>query len=364
MTAKDSNQSSPCCEPDLHQEVQRYYGEVLASTDDLKTSACCTVVQPADHVKEALAHIHDDVMARYYGCGLALPEALTGLRVLDLGCGAGRDVYLLSRLVGEQGSVVGVDMTVAQLDVARRYQDYHRERFAYSLSNVEFFEGNIEKLDELPLAAGSFDAIISNCVINLAIDKAAVLSSAHDLLRDGGELYFADVYADRRVPAELTRDPVLYGECLSGALYWHDFIALAREAGFAEPLLVESHAIDIEDREIAQKTGDIRFCSATYRLFKLSGAENRPEDYGHQVIYRGGISEQPELLDFAMDLSFPRNKAVSVSANIAKMIDASRFSSFFEIIGDVRGYLGPFRGLMYEDPFESVAADNLSGGCC
>ena len=135
----------------MHAEVQRYYGEVLSSTDDLKTSACCTADAPPRYLRDALGQIHDEVLTRYYGCGLVLPEALDGADVLDLGCGAGRDVYVLSQLAGEDGFVVGVDMTPEQLDVARRHRDYHAEQFGHARSNVEFIEGNIERLGETGL---------------------------------------------------------------------------------------------------------------------------------------------------------------------------------------------------------------------
>ncbi len=79
----------------VQEVVQKYYGEVLERTEDLKTDACCTLEAPPGHVTAALADIHDDVRARYYGCGLVLPEALEGCRILDLGCGSGRDCYLL-----------------------------------------------------------------------------------------------------------------------------------------------------------------------------------------------------------------------------------------------------------------------------
>lgn len=87
------------------------------------------------------------------------------------------------------------------------------------MSNVAFQKGYIENLEDLPLDPESFDVIVSNCLVNLATDKQAVLRGAYDLLKPGGEMYFSDVYADRRVPEAMARDEVLYGECLSGALY-------------------------------------------------------------------------------------------------------------------------------------------------
>ena len=93
---------------------------------------------------------------------------------------------------------------------------------------MEFRKGYIEKLQDLNLPENSFDIIVSNCVINLVSDKRAVLEGACRLLKPGGEIYFSDVYSDRRVPQHLVQDPVLYGECLTGALYWNDFFQLAR----------------------------------------------------------------------------------------------------------------------------------------
>ena len=100
----------------ISESVQNYYGEVLQSSEDLKTSACCTLDAMPVHLRSLLADIHPEVVARYYGCGSPLPPVLEGCTVLDLGCGTGRDCYLLSRLVGESGQVIGVDMTEQQLD--------------------------------------------------------------------------------------------------------------------------------------------------------------------------------------------------------------------------------------------------------
>ena len=124
------------------------------------------------------------------------------------------------------------------------------------MPNIEFVKGNIEELDRLGLEKGSFDLIISNCVVNLAKDKQKVLDDAFDLLKPGGEMYFSDVYSDRRVSQELQNDPVLWGECLSGALYWNDFLNFAKKAGFTDPRAVENKPITIENKKLEEKVGD------------------------------------------------------------------------------------------------------------
>lgn len=110
----------------------------------------------------------------YYGCGLVVPQAIEGATILDLGSGSGQDAYLLAQLVGEHGRVTGVDATQAQLAIANRHLDWHRDRFGYAQSNVRFVEGDIERLDALDLPDDGYDAIVSNCVINLVGDKAQV----------------------------------------------------------------------------------------------------------------------------------------------------------------------------------------------
>jgi SAM-dependent methyltransferase len=347
----------------MRAEVQHYYGEVLQSSADLKTSACCTIDAPPPHVRAALAEIHDEVQARYYGCGLVLPEVLDGMRVLDLGCGAGRDCYLLSRLVGPEGRVVGIDMTVAQLEVARRYQAYHADRFKYASSNVEFLTGDLEALQNCGLAENSFDIIVSNCVINLVMDKQAVLDEAFRLLKPGGEVYFADIYSDRRIPEALTADPVLYGECLSGALYWNDFAGLARRAGFVDPRLVTDRPVIVEDPALRQKVGDIRFFSATYRLFKVPELEPDREDYGQSVTYRGTAPHQPDQLSLDKFNVFETGKTASVCGNTYLLLQQSRFAPFFDFHGDTRTHKGIFPGRGVSLPFHE-SRDATENSCC
>ena len=148
------------------------------------------------------------------------------------------------------------------------------KKFGFKKPNVRFLDGYIEKLDELDLQPESFDIIVSNCVINLSVDKPAVLRGAYELLKPGGELYFADVYADRRLPDSVRADPVLYGECLGGALYWNDFHTLAQKAGFTDPRLVEDRPLGVNNAKITAKLGAAKFFSATYRLWKIAELED------------------------------------------------------------------------------------------
>ena len=351
----------------MHDVVKEYYGKTLEVSADLKTDACKTDASMPAYLKEALGRIHDDVLGRYYGCGLVHPEKLDGLTVVDLGCGAGRDVYLLAQFVGPTGRVFGVDMTAEQLAIAERHRDWHAERFGHAQSNVEFLQGYIERLDELPIEAGSVDVIVSNCVINLSPDKPAVLRAAYDLLKPGGELYFADVYADRRVPQELVDDPVLYGECLSGALYWNDFVNMAKRAGFRDPRLVADRRLHIENADLEARIGHIGFFSATYRLFKLDALETHCEDYGQAVIYRGGIPHHERALELDEHHRFEKGRVFPVCGNTWRMLRDSRFREHFDFVGDFSRHFGIFAGCGTALPFAS-AADSApppsDGACC
>lgn len=347
----------------MREIVQKYYGETLSGAQDLQTNACCAAEDLPGFVKPLLSKIHDNVLTRYYGCGLVMPELLDGLTILDLGCGAGRDVYVLSQLVGEHGQVIGVDMTEEQLAVARQHEAYHRTAFGYKRSNVRFLHGYIERLDELDLADASVDIIVSNCVINLAPDKAAVMREAQRVLKPGGEMYFSDVYSDRRIPTALTNDPVLYGECLSGALYWNDFIPLARAHGFADPRLVSDRPITIDHAELAEKTGNIRFYSATYRLFKLNNLELACEDHGQSVVYRGTVPHHPYAFVLDKHHFIETGKQFPVCGNTWRMLHDTRFSDHFDFFGNFDRHYGIFPGCGMGIPFDNVVGEQ-KGGCC
>lgn len=365
---------------DKNKEVQEYYGQKLQTSDDLATNACCTAGAPPTYIQDCLNRINPTTLKKYYGCGLCLPSyELKGCSVLDLGCGAGRDVYIASQLVGAEGRVVGVDMTKEQLDSAREFQDYHAEKFGFA--NTEFHEGYLESLGEIAaLEKGSFDVIISNCVINLCTDKPGVLKACYELLKPGGEMYFSDVYANRRVPQSLQDDPLLWGECLSGALYWNDFENMARKAGFNDPRLVEDSPITIESKEVQNMIdgnghAGLDFYSATYRLFKMPELEPACEDFGQAVIYKGTIprAESGWLLD--KHHYFEKGKIHPVCGNTWHMLENPQIEDHFEFVGDFSTHYGIFEGCGSSVPYDVVlkasgkgsttsTTESSGGGCC
>ena len=146
--------------PDKKAEVKDYYAKTIQNTKDLKTNACCPIEGvPGEH-KNILKNIEPEILDKFYGCGSPIPVLLKGCRVLDLGCGTGRDVYLASALVGQKGSVIGVDMTDQQLEVARKHIDNQARRFGFEKSNVEFKKGYIEDLKEIGIEDNSIDDMV------------------------------------------------------------------------------------------------------------------------------------------------------------------------------------------------------------
>ena len=341
------------------EQVKDYYTTHLNKSDDLKTNACCTRSSYPPNIRQLISNIHEDITNSYYGCGLVIPDCLEKCNVLDLGCGTGFDVYILSQLVGESGKVFGVDMTEKQLQVANKWKDWHRNKFNYKNDNIQFLLGYIELLNKLDIANNSIDVVISNCVINLCLDKEAVLRQVYNVLKNGGEFYFSDVYSTKRIPEEFKKDQVLWGECLSGALYWNDFINLSKKVGFNDVRMVKYNRITINNKEIEEKLEGIEFYSVTYRLFKLD-LENDCEDYGQYVIYKGTIENNKDYWELDSGHKFYTNKEHRVCGNTWNMLHDTRFKKHFEFIGDFNVHRGIFEDCGKQSPFNNTCETK----CC
>ena len=345
-----------------HEEVREYYGRVLQDKRDLKTNACCSIDSVPMEQREIVDSIHPEILDKFYGCGSPIPPLLAGRVVLDLGCGTGRDVYVASALAGADGLVIGVDMTEEQLAVAANHAEEQAARFGFTKPNVSFRRGFIEDLSEVGIEDGSVDVVISNCVINLSPDKQRVFSEIFRVLKPGGELYFSDVFAGRRVPDQLREDPVLYGECLGGAMYAEDFRRMLGDLGIADYRVVSSNRIKLDDADLEAKAGGIDFYSRTIRAFKLDALEDICEDYGQTATYLGTLPHQPHRFLLDDHHEFISGKPMLVCGNTAAMLSETRYAPHFQVTGDRRVHYGPFDCGPAADKVRGKEGDG--GACC
>jgi len=345
-----------------HDEVREYYGRVLQGSRDLKTSTCCSTESIPEGQRKIIENIQPEILEKFYGCGSPIPPLLTDRVVLDLGCGSGRDVYIASALAGPGGYVIGVDMTEEQLGVAARHAEGQAARFGFKKPNVSFRRGFIEDLADAGVEDGSVDVVISNCVLNLSPDKPRVFSEIFRVLKPGGELYFSDVFSGRRVPAHLRDDPVLYGECLGGAMYTEDFRRMLRAIGVHDYRVVSSSRITLDDVEIEKKAGGIDFYSMTVRAFKLDSLEDLCEDYGQTATYLGTVPDQPHGFVLDDHHEFFAGKPMLVCGNTAAMLSETRFAPHFKVTGDRSVHYGPFD--CGPAPANAPGDGSIGGACC
>ncbi len=189
-----------------------------------------------DEVTKILGYSEDDLSNTPadanmgLGCGnpIAIASLKQGQTVLDLGCGGGFDCFLARRQVGETGLVIGVDMTPEMIKLARK------NALKCGYSNVEFRLGEIE---HLPVADASVDVIISNCVINLSLDKEKVFKEAYRVLKMGGRLTISDIVATAELPENIRSDISMLTGCIAGAEYAENIRGMLSNSGFKEIML-------------------------------------------------------------------------------------------------------------------------------
>ena len=237
---------------DLKEQIRDRYAERARAASEAQPCGCgCScgtnsVVEPRDEMARGLyttdetSELPAEAVLASLGCGnpIALADLHPGEIVLDLGSGGGIDVLLSARRVGPTGKAFGLDMTDEMLALARENQ-----RKA-GVDNVEFLKGEIE---DIPLPDESVDVIISNCVINLSLDKDKVLSEASRVLKPGGRFAVSDVLfqGDMSVlPQSLLSDVEAWSGCIAGALEEQDFLARLRAAGFADASVQVTNVYD------------------------------------------------------------------------------------------------------------------------
>ena len=217
--------------------------EISSPLNPLK--CCCTKGDLSHDISRAVGYNEEELASVPEGANLGLgcgnPTALASLKegetVLDLGSGAGFDCFLAANAVGATGQVIGVDMTPEMIEKARA----NARKGGYS--NVDFRLGELE---HLPAADNSVDVIISNCVVNLTPDKAAVFTEAFRVLKPGGRLAVSDMVLLKELPDVVKQSVAAYVGCLSGAIMKDAYVATIRAAGFDDVRIVEESSFPLD----------------------------------------------------------------------------------------------------------------------
>lgn len=241
----ETKRVSDMTDEEIKQEVRKAYAKVArpattccgdASSPSTPSTTSCSC--QAEACGYPVTDFPNSVTESFAGCGnpIALANLREGETVLDLGSGAGLDVFIAAQKVGHEGRVIGVDMTPAMVEKAKKNAE------KMGVTNVEFRLGDIEAL---PIEESSVDVIISNCVINLAPDKAKVFQEAFRVLRPGGRMLISDIVLEKALPKELRDQVITYTGCLGGAILKEEYLQLMRDAGFTDVRIVSEASFDI-----------------------------------------------------------------------------------------------------------------------
>jgi SAM-dependent methyltransferase len=374
---------------------QRY----AAGAQAQEAALCC----PVDYDPQYLKVIPQEVIERDYGCGDPSQHVRRGETVLDLGSGTGKICFIASQVVGPEGRVIGVDMTDAMLEVARRNAPIVAERIGHG--NVEFRKGRIqdlaldlEKLDaelrarpiatadaflaveelaqELrvkhPLVAtASIDVVVSNCVLNLVEPRAKrqLFDEIFRVLKLGGRAVISDIVADEDVPEHLQSDPELWSGCISGALTETGFLDAFEQAGFYGIRLVK------RDAQPWRTVHGIEFRSVTVEAFK--GKQGACLDRNQAVIYKGPFKKVLDDDDHVLD----RGRRHAVCDKTFQLYQKAPYREHFEFIEPLNSVdpeeAKPFnceagalrhpresKGLEYDATTAASTCCDASGSCC
>jgi len=246
---------------DLKQVVKEKYGEIAAKSKqgcgcgcNSKSSKIVGYTVMQDEYDNLQGYVADADL----GLGCGLPTEYAGIKkgdtVVDLGSGAGNDVFVARSIVGDEGKVIGIDFTLEMIGKAMA------NKLKVGYENVEFKLGEIEAI---PLENNSADVVISNCVLNLVPDKRKAFSEIFRILKPGAHFCVSDIVLKGELPAGLKKSAEMYAGCVAGALQQNKYLAIIREAGFANIEIKRTKVIELPDDVLKEYLND-----SEVKLFK------------------------------------------------------------------------------------------------
>jgi SAM-dependent methyltransferase len=234
----------------MHEVVREHYAERIKSDSSCCASDANCSCQADLYPVELLSSLPGEELPVSYGCGdpITLASLQPGQTVLDLGSGAGLDCFFAAGKVGPTGRVIGVDMTPEMIERARL------NAARLKLENVEFRQGLLE---QLPVDDSSVDVAISNCVINLAPDKAAVFREVYRVLKPGARLAVSDIVTDGPLPAEIKSSLSAWAGCIAGAIDVGDYRVAMEDSGLVDVAITPSYFDEAALDEAIRDVGDV-----------------------------------------------------------------------------------------------------------
>lgn len=230
----------------IHDAVREHYAERITNNSSCcgpaqDEAGACSCSESSLYPADLLATLPEGESAVSYGCGdpITLASLQPGQTVLDLGSGAGLDCFFAAKQVGEEGKVIGVDMTPEMIERARSSAK------RMNIQNVEFRQGYLE---DLPVESNTVDVIISNCVINLSPDKSRVFAETFRVLKPGGKLAVSDIVTDGPLPASIKQNLSAWAGCVAGAVDAGEYIGMMEAVGFENisitPVFFDKQTVD------------------------------------------------------------------------------------------------------------------------
>jgi arsenite methyltransferase len=251
---------------EIKEIVREKYSE-LANANQSCGCSCCGTDQGATIDYSIMGDDYSEIDGYFpvadLGLGCGLPTEYAGIKegntVLDLGSGAGNDVFIARRSVGSNGRVIGIDFTDAMIDKARQNCD----KLGYN--NVEFRKGDIE---EMPIINNAIDVIVSNCVLNLVPDKNKAFSEMYRVLKPGGHFCVSDIVLSGKLPDGLQNAAAMYTGCVAGALQMDEYLKTITDSGFTDVSIPKQKKINIPDEILSSFISEDELSK-----YKTSGAE-------------------------------------------------------------------------------------------
>ncbi len=264
---------------DIKKIVKEKYSEIANQTKEKNETSCCGVGNSCCGVDYTIFSENYEHLAGYnkdadlgLGCGLPTQYAKIkrGDTVIDLGSGAGNDCFVARAIVGEEGLVIGIDMTEAMIDKARK----NAEKLGYN--NVQFRLGDIE---DMPVGGNKADVVISTCVLNLVPDKRKAFSEIYRVLKFGGHFSISDVVLVGNLPEGLAKDAEMYAGCVSGAIQKEEYIRIIEETGFVNISIEKEKQVVIPDEILLKYISEeelVNFKESKTGIFSITVYGEKP----------------------------------------------------------------------------------------